>query len=101
MLLCENDILYTGVTTDYKRRFAEHSKSNNSKKGAKFTKSHKPIKIVALWETKTRSDAQKLEARIKKLEKTDKELLIKNNKNFKVFFNDSIDISNYKKIKTK
>ena len=103
MLLCENDILYTGVTTDYKRRFAEHSKINNSKKGAKFTKSHKPVKIVALWETDTRSNAQKLEARIKKLEKSDKVSLIKNNKKFKVFFNDTIDISNYlrRRIKTK
>ena len=47
ILECENGILYTGITTDYMRRFDEHSKVNNSKKGAKFTKSHKPKKIVA------------------------------------------------------
>lgn len=99
ILSCENNILYTGVTTDYKRRFSEHSGANGSKKGAKFTKSHKPKKIVALWSAKNRSLAQKLEARIKQLVKSDKLLLIESNKNFKAFFDDLLEVGNYKRLR--
>ena len=96
ILKCENGILYTGVTTDYKRRFNEHSRVNGSKNGAKFTKSHKPKKIVALWKTSGRSNAQKLETRIKQLSKADKLNLISDNKTFKIYFNDLLDCKLYK-----
>lgn len=99
ILKCENGVLYTGITTDYKRRFLEHSKVNGSKKGAKFTKSHKPEKIVVLWKTNTRSDASKLEARIKQLKKIEKLELIENNKMFKLFFSELIDCRAFKRVK--
>ena len=99
MLMCENDILYTGITTDYKRRLAEHKKINGSKKGAKFTKSHKPKKIVALWKTNTRSDALKLETRIKQLTKKEKLELIEDNKLFKYFFIEVLNCSNFKRLR--
>ena len=95
---CDGNVLYTGIATDYKRRFAEHAKIDGSKKGAKFTKSHKPEKIVAVWKTKTRSDASKLEIRIKQLEKSDKELLIKDNSYFKEFFRGLIDCRKFTRI---
>ena len=95
---CDGNVLYTGIATDYKRRFAEHAKIDGSKKGAKFTKSHKPEKIVALWKTKTRSDASKLEIRIKQLEKSDKELLIADNSHFKEFFKGLIDCRKFSRI---
>lgn len=98
ILECDNGILYTGIATDYKRRFGEHAKLNGSKKGAKFTKSHKPEKIVAVWKTKTRSDASKLEARIKQLEKSDKLLLIDDNKHFKAFFTSLIDCRKFRRV---
>lgn len=96
--MCENNILYTGITTDYKRRLDEHKKVNNSKKGAKFTKSHRPEKIVALWTTKTRSDASKLEVRIKQLGKVDKLRLISDNSCFKEYFNGFIDCRKFRKV---
>ena len=99
ILQCVNGILYTGITTDYKRRFNEHKKINNSKKGAKFTKSHKPEKIVALWKTDTRSNASKLEARIKQLLKIEKLKLINDNKMFKIFFSHLIDCSKFRRLK--
>ncbi len=74
ILRCEDNSLYTGITTDVKRRFAEHKDSKV--KGAKYTKSHKPIKIEAVWETDTKADASKLECRIKKLSKAEKEAVI-------------------------
>ena len=98
IILCENNVLYTGVTTDYKRRFMEHSGESGDKKGAKFTKSHIPIKIVALWKTDNRSNAQKLESRIKKLSHDEKEELINDRKYFKKVFNDELEISIYRRI---
>lgn len=76
ILRCEGNNLYTGITTDVKRRFEEHGEGKQ--KGAKFTKTHKPIKIEAVWETESKSDASKLEYRIKQLKKAEKEDLITN-----------------------
>lgn len=96
IIFCENNTLYTGVTTDYKRRFIEHT---SKKVGAKFTKAFKPEKIVALWKTDGRSSAQKLEARIRKLKKDDKLSLIENNRLFKKYFD--LDSKLYKRLKLK
>ena len=74
ILRCKDNSLYTGITTDVQRRFFEHKE--NKIKGAKYTKSHKPVGIEAVWETDTKSDASKLEYRIKKLSKTEKETVI-------------------------
>ena len=98
ILECDDNILYTGIATDYKRRFAEHAKMDGSKKGAKFTKSHKPKRIVAVWETKTRSDASKLEIRIKQLEKKDKLILIDDNLYFKIFFKGLVDCRKFRRV---
>ncbi len=98
ILSCENSILYTGITTDVERRFAEHKKENGSKRGAKFTKSHRPEEIVALWKTTSRSDASKLESRIKQLSKTEKTELIDNNKVFKIYFKGLIDCKKYRRV---
>ena len=43
ILKCADETLYTGVTTDLKRRMTEH---NNSKLGAKYTSSRRPVIIV-------------------------------------------------------
>jgi putative endonuclease len=98
IIRCENNILYTGIATDYKRRFDEHAKVNGSKKGAKFTKSHKPEEIVAVWKTRTRSDALKLEVRIKQLVKADKEKLIDDNSLFKNYFTNLIDCRKFRRV---
>ena len=94
---CENNKLYTGITTDYKRRFREHL--GIEKNGAKFTKSFRPIKILLLYETIGRANAIKLECRIKKLKKIDKLKIINNHRSFKYIFKNILDINLYKKIK--
>ena len=96
ILRCENNILYTGITTDYIRRFNEHI--SRSKKSAKFTKSHRAEKIVAIWKTKTRSNALKLEAQIKKLTKNEKELLIESNMYFRIYFSTLFDCRKYRRM---
>lgn len=75
MLRCTDDSLYTGITTDVKRRFKEHSEGGV--KGAKYTKNHPPKEIAAVWQAENRSVASKLERQIKRLTKTQKEALCK------------------------
>lgn len=94
---CEGDRLYTGITTDYKRRYEEHS--GNKNKGAKFTKCFKPEKMLALWSTSSRSNALKLEYRIKELSKDDKLRLINDNKLFNTYFDKYLSKKDFKKRK--
>lgn len=74
ILKCADKTLYTGITTDLKRRIAEH---NDKKLGAKYTASRRPVKLVFSKKFKNRSAASKAEARIKKLKKFQKLELIK------------------------
>jgi len=73
ILKCADKTLYTGITTDLKRRIAEHS---DTKHGAKYTTSRQPVKLVYSKKFKNRSLASKAEARIKKLKKAKKLELI-------------------------
>jgi len=72
LLLTENNTLYCGYTNDLEKRFNAHI----SGKGAKYTKSHKPVKIAYSAEFETKSEAMKEEARIKKLTREEKLKLI-------------------------
>ena len=95
ILRCSDNSLYTGYTTDYKRRFSEHL--SDKKKGAKYTRAKIPISVEALWGTDTKSSAMKLEAFIKKLSKSQKEEIIKDNSllyiNYKEYLGDNIYLS--------
>lgn len=64
--------LYTGITTDVKRRMEEHG---NSVKGAKSLRGKGPLQLVWQKPVSDRSEASVLEARIKKLKRQDKEKL--------------------------
>lgn len=72
ILRCCDNSLYTGITTDYERRFQEHQ----SGKGAKYTRSRGVLSIEAVIECGDRSQAAKKEYEIKKLKKPEKERLI-------------------------
>ena len=69
MVQCSDDTLYTGITTDIKRRVEEH---NSSDKGAKYTKLRRPVKLVYSEEAENRSCASKREYAIKKLSREKK-----------------------------
>ena len=73
ILKCADKTLYTGITTDLKRRVIEH---NSSKLGAKYTSGRRPVKLVYSKKFKTRSTASKEEARIKGLTRSEKLELI-------------------------
>ena len=74
ILLCSDGSLYTGCTTDVMRRFGQHSRG----KGAKYTRSRLPVKLMYTAEGLTHSVALKEEYRIKKLKRSEKVWLADN-----------------------
>ena len=62
---CADGSLYAGIATDVERRFAEHAAG----KGARYTRSHKPLRVVASRAVGSRSDALKAEIALKRLPK--------------------------------
>ncbi len=77
ILKCTDGTLYTGITTDLKRRIAEH---NSAKLGAKYTVSRRPVKLAYSKKFKNRSLASKAEAEIKKLKKSQKLELVRSSR---------------------
>lgn len=76
ILRCSGQRLYTGYTTDIKKRIADHLKGTAA---SKFTRAFKPLRVEACWVMEgNRSAALKIEASIKKLSRDEKEELIKN-----------------------
>ncbi len=73
IIKCAGGSLYTGIATDVQRRFAEHKAGV----GARYTKSHKPQKVLYTESHANRSLASKREAEIKKLKRVAKLQLIK------------------------
>jgi len=71
ILKCNDNSLYTGITTNLKRRLSEHKQ----KKGSKYVASKLPFKLVYTEKFNTRSEALKREAQIKSW-KRDKKIRI-------------------------
>ncbi len=63
ILECADNTLYTGITTDLERRITEH---NSSTKGARYTRTRRPVKLVYSEVYEDRSSASKREYHIKK-----------------------------------
>jgi putative endonuclease len=63
LLRCSDNSLYCGVSNDLNSRLRDH----NSGKGAKYTRSRSPVELVGVGPKMTKSEALKLEYRIKRL----------------------------------
>ncbi len=74
LIRCNDNSLYTGITTDVKRRFQEHLENEN--KGSKYLRGKAPLKLVLRKKIGNKSLASKVEAKIKTLPKVKKELLV-------------------------
>ncbi len=72
ILRCADGSLYTGYTNDLEKRWNAHVLG----RGARYTRSHPPVAIAAAWQTETKSDALRLEYRIKRLTREQKEDLL-------------------------
>ena len=71
---CADDTYYTGIAADVARRIAEHE---TSPRGAKYLKGRGPLCLVYSAAIGDRSTASRVEYRIKRLHRRDKEALIK------------------------
>lgn len=74
MIRCGDGSLYTGIATDVDRRLAEHRGNGNA--GAKYLKGRGPLELVFQKNVGGRSLALKLESKVKKLSKAEKEMLV-------------------------
>jgi len=72
VLRCADDTLYTGYTTDVKRRVAEHDAGD----GAKYTRGRTPVELIHVETFASRSAAMSREHEIKSLSRAEKERLI-------------------------
>ena len=63
LIQCSDDSLYCGVTNNLKNRLAAH----NSGRGAKYTRFRRPVTLVGVSSKMTKSEAFKLEYRVKKV----------------------------------
>lgn len=77
ILRCCDGSLYTGWTTDLKKRIKTHSNG----KGAKYTRSRRPLKLVYFEKFTDKITAQHREREIKSLTKKQKEALIRTSQN--------------------
>ena len=71
LIECVDGSLYTGVAVDVDRRYAEHAAG----KGARYTRSRPPKRLLARFEHPDRSSALKAEYAIKQLSPADKRAL--------------------------
>ncbi|MEA3455108.1 MAG: GIY-YIG nuclease family protein [Campylobacterota bacterium] len=70
---CADETLYTGITNALERRIEEH---NSSDKGAKYTRSRRPVKLVYREKQIDRSSASKREYEIKKMSREEKRAML-------------------------
>jgi len=69
---CADTTLYTGIARDLQKRIDEH---NHGRLAARYTRSRRPVVLVYAETCDSRSQALRREIAIKKLSRSDKELL--------------------------
>lgn len=72
IIICADNSLYTGITTDIERRFRQHTEG----RGARYFRGRAPRRVVFLERGHCRSTASRREAEIKKMRRAEKCLLI-------------------------
>lgn len=73
ILRCADDTLYCGWTTDLTKRLVAH----NSGRGAKYTRSRRPVELIYVEEYEDRHDALSREWHIKRMSWEEKQRLCK------------------------
>ena len=71
LLRCSDGSLYTGVTTDLERRVRQHNRGRASR----YTAGRRPVWLVGAWCFPSRANAQRAEARLRRLPRLEKERL--------------------------
>lgn len=68
ILLCSDNTLYVGITNNLEKRIQTH----NNKKGAKYTRGRTPVTLLKSFEVASKSEALKLEYKLKHLSRENK-----------------------------
>ncbi len=68
LIECRDGSLYTGITTDVERRYAQHL----SGKGARYTRAHPPRQLLGAIACADRSSASRAEYALKQCKPTEK-----------------------------
>lgn len=97
MLRCEDNSIYTGITTDINKRMNEHF--TRSEKCAKYTMTHHAKKLERYFACENRKSASKLEYHIKRLKKADKEALIREPERLGEIVGDKVNEGDYNVIR--
>ncbi|MBW9105724.1 GIY-YIG nuclease family protein [Paraburkholderia phenoliruptrix] len=71
LLECSDGSVYTGIATDVEARFEKHA----SGAGARYTRSRKPVRVLASFELANRSSASRAEYWVKRLSPDQKRAL--------------------------
>lgn len=91
MVRCRDGSLYTGITTDVVRRFAEHQGKGNT--GAKYLRGRDPLILVFQKKLGSKSLATIVESRVKKLPKAKKEELVTTGEHINRIINQATEIA--------
>ena len=75
---CADRTLYTGIALDVQARLEQH----NAGKGASYTATRRPVRLLAAWSFPNRSAALKAEAAFKKLTRAQKAHSVANHARF-------------------
>jgi len=68
LLECADKTIYCGITNNLEKRISTH----NSGKGAKYTRGRLPVKLIKSFTVDSKSEALKLEYKIKQLSREEK-----------------------------
>jgi len=71
LIECVDGSIYTGIAIDVAARFEAHAKG----KGARYTRSHPPQRVIATFELADKSAALKAEYRIRRMSASQKRAL--------------------------
>ncbi|WP_118183794.1 GIY-YIG nuclease family protein [Paraburkholderia phosphatilytica] len=71
LIECADGSVYTGITTDVDARFAAHASGT----GARYTRSRKPLRVLASFELAGRASASRAEYWVKRLTPAQKRAL--------------------------
>ncbi len=63
LLMCVDDTLYCGITNNLQKRIDTHNKG----KGSKYTRARLPVTLYRFFEVDSKSEALKLEYKIKQM----------------------------------
>lgn len=74
LVRCRDGSLYTGIATDVERRLTQHA--DDPRRGAKYLRGRGPLKLVFSAAVGDRARATRMETRVKKLSREQKERLL-------------------------